>query len=491
MNKDNAKTDYYDVVVIGAGASGLAAALTAAEGGRKVAVLEKMRHPGGCSSFAEGMFAAESEMQRRAYMNLSRDTLFKAIMDYSHWRANPRLVRAFVDESAATIAWLQGQGIEFAGVITNYPDGPRTLHILKGPPGAGGSPMVKTLVRRIQEKGGEIRLETPVKGIVSQGGRTAGVIAESGGEEARLNAGAVIIASGGYANNAAWIKKYSGFELGVNLLPLRNYEKTGDGIRMAWEAGAAAEGLGVLHFFRLGPLGTGVRMMGHLECACHQPSLWVDPRGERFCDEAVAFNDTFVGNAVARLREGYSYTIFDEATRRDLMERGIERNVGLKNMSGTRLTRFDDELKVALEKRNPDIAVADSIKALAGQIGMNPAVLTKTVEDYNRACDGGHDALFAKDPRYLRPVREPRFYAMKAYTVFMGTLGGIKINHRTEVLDNKERVIPGLYAVGTDAGGLYGDSYCFLPASGATLGWAINSGRLAGRHALEYLKGRA
>ncbi len=491
MKPASTKSDSYDVVVIGAGASGLTAALTAAEGGASVVVLEKMRHPGGCSSFAEGMFAAGSEMQRRAYMNLSRDTLFKDIMDYSHWRANPRLVRAFVDESAATIEWLQGQGIEFAGVITNFPNGPRTLHILKGPPGAGGSPMVKTLVRRLKEKGGELRLETPVKGVVSKGGRVNGVIAESGGKEIRLNAGAVVIASGGYANNAEWIKKYSGLDLGVNLLPLRNYEKTGDGIRMAWEAGAAAEGLGVLHFFRLGPLGTGVRMMGNLECACHQPLLWVDPQGERFCDEAIAFNDTYVGNAVARLREGYSYTIFDDATRRDLIERGIDRNVGLKNLSGTRLTRFDAELKVALEKQNPDIAVADSIKALAGKIGMDTDVLTKTVEGYNRACDRGHDAVFAKDPKYLQSVREPRYYAMKAYTVFMGTLGGIKINHRTEVLDSQERVIPGLYAVGTDAGGLYGDSYCFLPASGATLGWAINSGRLAGRHALEYLKGRA
>jgi len=485
------QTDSYDVVVIGAGASGLTAAITAAEGGASVIVLEKMRYPGGCSSFAEGMFAAESEMQRRAYMNLSRDRLFKEIMDYSHWHANPRVVRAFVDESAATIEWLQGQGIEFAGVITNFPDGLRTLHILKGPPGAGGSPMVKTLVRRLKEKGGQLRLETQVKSILSQGGRVGGVIAESAGKETKLKAGAVVIASGGYANNADWIKKFSGYDLGVNLLPLRNYEKTGDGIRMAWEAGAAAEGLGVLHFYRLGPLGPGVRMMGNLECSCNQPLLWVDPRGERFCDEAVAFNDTFVGNASARLREGFSYTIFDEATRRDLIERGIDRNVCLKNLPGTRMTRFDAELETALEKKNPDIAVADSIATLAEKIGLNAAVLTKTVEDYNRACDRGHDTLFAKDARYLQPVREPRFFALKAYTVFMGTLGGIKINHRTEVLDSEEQVIPGLYAVGTDAGGLYGDSYCFLPASGATLGWAVNSGRLAGRHVLMYLKGRA
>jgi fumarate reductase flavoprotein subunit len=487
MNMDRRKKMTYDIAVIGAGASGLAAALTAAERGARVVLLEKTKHTGGSSSFAEGMFAVESEMQRPGYVNYTRDEAFKEMMDYSHWRANPRLVRVFVDESAGTIAWLQKQGVEFVEAMTNLPDGLRTLHILKGPPGAMGSPMIKTLVARAEERGVEIRKAAEVKKIIREGDRITGVITEEEGKQAPVNAGAVIIASGGYANNKEWIKKYSGFDLGVNLIPVRNYDKTGDGIRMAWEVGAVEEGMGVLQFFRIGPLGPGIRMLGHVECACHQPNLWVNQQGERFCDESIAFNDTFMGNAAARLQEGYSYTIFDEVAKQHMVEHGIDRNVSYKNLSGTRLVNFDRELKVALEKKNPDIFLADSIEDLARKIGIKPAVLKTTLDEYNRFCETGHDELFAKEPKYLRPLRGPGFYAIKAYTVFIGSLGGIKINHEMEVMDKDERVIPGLYAVGTDAGGMYGDSYCFQPASGTTLGFALNSGRIAGENAVRYV----
>jgi fumarate reductase flavoprotein subunit len=477
----------YDVIVIGGGASGLAAALTAAEGGARVTLLEKMRHLGGSSSFAEGMFAVESEMQQKIYMNYSRDEAFQAMMDYSHWRANPRLVRAFIDASAATIKWLQQQGVEFIEAMTNIPDGLRTVHILKGPSGARGSPMIKTLAARAKEKGVDIVLEAPVKELIRKGNSITGVIVEREGRQETVSAKAVIIASGGYGNNQEWIKRYCGFDLGVNLIPVRSYDKTGDGIRMAWEAGAAEEGMGVLHFFRSGPLGPGARMMGNLECSGIQPYLWVNRQGERFCDEAVAVNDSYLGNISAKLKEGYSYTIFDDAARRRMIEHGIDKNVGYINMPGTRLTDFDKELKVALAKKNSDVTVADTIEELARKISIRPATLKKTLDEYNRYCAQGHDEIFAKPLQYLRPLKTPPFYAMKAHTVFLGSLGGIKINHKMEVVDKEEKAIPGLYAVGTDAGGLYGDTYCFLPASGTTIGFAITSGRIAGKNALEYV----
>ncbi len=92
-----------DVVVVGSGVSGLAAALTCAEGGARVILSEKQRSLGGSSNFFYGTFAVESDLQRQRYITYSRDEAFKNIMEYSHWRANPRLVRVVVDESAATI----------------------------------------------------------------------------------------------------------------------------------------------------------------------------------------------------------------------------------------------------------------------------------------------------------------------------------------------------------------------------------------------------
>ncbi len=116
-----------EVVVIGSGVSGLAAAVTAAEGGAQVVVLEKQRSLGGTSNFFEGIFAVESEMQRERYITYSRDEAFKRIMDYSHWRADARLVRAFVDESGPTISWLLEKGVEFSDATINMPESPPDL----------------------------------------------------------------------------------------------------------------------------------------------------------------------------------------------------------------------------------------------------------------------------------------------------------------------------------------------------------------------------
>ena len=153
-----------DVVVIGSGVTGLAAALTAAEGGARVILFEKMRSFGGTSNFFEGTFAVESELQRERYITYSRDEAFKAIMEYSHWRANARLVRAIVNESAETISWLLRQGVEFSDMTINMPDEPRTYHVPKGT----GAAVVKVLVDRAREMGVDLRLAAPVKKILKE-----------------------------------------------------------------------------------------------------------------------------------------------------------------------------------------------------------------------------------------------------------------------------------------------------------------------------------
>jgi fumarate reductase flavoprotein subunit len=473
-----------DVVVIGAGASGLAAALTAAEGGARVILFEKQRSMGGSSNFFEGVFAVESDMQRHNYITYSRNQAFKNLMEYSHWRANARLVRAFVNESAETIAWLQKQGVEFIEAGINMPDAPRTYHVVKGT----GEAVVKTLATRAKEKGVDIRTATPVKKILREDDRITGVIAETeAGEEIRVAAKAVMVASGGYANNKEWIKKYTGYDLDVNLIPLGNVDKVGDGIRMTWEVGAAEEGTDVLELFRVGPMGPEFPMKGPLQVVAAQPDLWVDSHGERFCDEGIAFYDTSVGNVNARYKEGYTFSIFDESIKQHLLEHGIDRNFAWENLPGTRPVDFDRELNAALERGTTELFVADSVAELAEKMEIDPAVLNATVDEYNSFCEKGRDDLFAKDQKYLRPLKGPKYYAIRARTIFLGTLGGIKINHNIEVVDKKDRAIPGLYAGGYDAGGMWGDSYPINIASGASSAFALNSGRIAGKNILKYI----
>ncbi len=471
-----------DVIVAGAGGAGLAAALALAEGGAKVIIFEKMPFAGGSFLFVEGTFAVESEMQRKKNIKVTRDEAFRGMMEYSHWKANPALVRAFVDKSASTIDWLEKQGVEFTEPTGTWLGGPRTWHLFKGL----GGPAINALVTNAVKKGVKIRYETAVSHLLRQGnGPVTGIVAEDkAGKRIDIKGKAVIIATGGYPNNKDWIKKYSGFDLEVNLYPLGRYDKTGEGIQMAWEAGAAEEGVGVIHLNIGSPPRIGAR--SHIWGAVGQPTLWVNQYGVRYCDEAIVENIAFAGNAMSKQQGGYDFRIFDEETKDQLVEEG-GLGVGMYLPPRTPLTELDAKIQAAVEKKNPCIFVADTIDELAKKMGVDRAVFKKTVEEYNRFCERGHDNQFAKDPEYLRPVKTPKFYAFKCYMNFLGTLGGIKINEKTEVLGKNGNVIPGLYAVGNDAGGLYGDSYDVI-TSGASSGFALNSGRIAGENALKYIR---
>jgi fumarate reductase flavoprotein subunit len=473
-----------DVAIIGSGATGLAAAVTLAEGGAKVVVFEKQRSLGGTANFLHGTFAVESGMQRERFIDHTRDQAFKDIMDYSHWIANPRLVRAIVNESGATIAWLQERGVVFTDATINMPDAPRTYHAVKGK----GEAIVKALVTAAKGKGANILPGTPVTGLLTQGGRISGVVADDNGESVEVAANAVVIATGGFANNKEWIKKYSGFELGVDLIPVGNTGKMGDGIRMAWEVGAAEEGIATLELFRVAPIGPEFATWNDIEIAGAQPDLWVTNRGERFCDETVGFWDTLVGNVNAKYaKHGYTWNLMDDSILQQMVDNGITNNVGADFMPGYKPVKVFKEIQAAVDNGSTELCAAGSLEELAEKMGVDPAVLRATVDGYNDCCTEHYDELFAKDRRFLRPLVGPHYYAVKGRTVFLGTMGGVKINERMEVLDKKDMTIPGLYAGGFDAGGMYGDSYPIKTSSGLASAFAFNSGRIAAKSILRYL----
>lgn len=467
-----------DAVVIGAGASGLCAALTLAEGGAGVIVLEKMPFPGGTSNFAEGLFAAESHLQRREKIGLTKDQAFLRHMENTHWRANARLVRAFINKSAATIEWLEARGVEFTGVATVFPDGPRTWHIIKGL-GAG---LVKPIVERAMATGKvTMMLQTPAEKLVLDEGRVVGVVAkDKEGHPIEVQAKAVVIASGGYANNADMMEKY--VHNGKYAVPAIPLSQVGGPIQMAWDVGAAPAGVGVI----MAICGiTGEKIDSQLLAAAAQPALWVNQNGERFCDESIFYNFPFAANAVANQPGGVAYCIFDESLKQQWVQKGIDTALGQYVPVDTRLDQLDRHITAGAKAGKA--FVGESMADLARQINMAPDGLQFTVDEYNRYCDAGYDALFVKDRRLLHALKTPRFYAIKLTLQTLTTLGGIKIDHNTQVLGNNNEIIPGLFASGNCAGGLYGDSY-ELETSGGALGFAVNSGRIAGENALKIIR---
>jgi fumarate reductase flavoprotein subunit len=487
-----------DIVIVGAGGAGMCAAITALEGGAKVVIFEKSRTPGANqTSFAGAIFAVESKMQHEAGENLTREEAFKLFMEYVHWRTDARLVKTYIDKSASTIEWLEKHGVEFTGLGRYVENGYRTMHLSKGKgPGHGGALIVKLLMDEAKKRGAVIFLGMPVTKIIKQGNRVNGVIASnSSGETIQVDAKAVILATGGYGYNKEMIKKYGGFNIGQDLIILHKFKHiTGDGIQMAWAIGAGKGGMGPQLAGKNIP-GPGIEkgvpwlVKNQLRVLEDQPFLWVNQDGRRFINEEIVIDHPYISNAISMQKGRCAYFLFDANTKNQMEESGVYFTPS-KMWGGKQIIDLDGQIKQCLKDGNENIFLADSLEDLAQKTGVNQEELQKTLKEYNEYCKKGHDNLFGKNPRYLQPIKQPKFYAFRVVPIAYGTLGGIKINSNTEILDEQDNVIPGIYAVGNDGNGMYGDppTYNYKTSSGSALGFALNSGRIAGEKGLEYIR---
>ena len=190
-----------------------------------------------------------------------------------------------------------------------------------------------------------------------------------------------------------------------------------------------------------------------ITAAFRHPNLMVNLHGERFMNEAEMGNPTFLGNAVARQKKRCAFNIVD-----DLILKNYEQN-GLDWLSFMHPTSKVEDLieKVEKESENNDhVFLADSIEELCEKTGINSTGFKKTLDEYNNACETGRDNIFYKDAEYLRPIKGTKYFAGRYFPTAYGSLGGIKINYKTEVVTKDHDVIPGLYAAGIDSNAIYG-----------------------------------
>lgn len=464
-----------DLCVIGAGASGTAAAWAAAEKGMKVITLEKSGLPGGTGKYSEGIFAVESAMQRNWNYGLTKDEAFMKIMNYGHWRGNARMVRAFVDRSADTIDWMIKNGVKFEKLFSNYPNGLYTWHIYEG----RGAGWINLFIDKYKKAGQTLLTNTWGQKLITENGRVVGVEATNkAGDKITIRSKATIIATGGFFDNKTMREKYLRF---ADADGLAQTGKTGDGIQMAWKAGAAEDGVEVQASYRPGPKGVGTT--NQVAASAKQPHLWLNPEGDRFVDETVMLEWPFAGNALER-NGGKMWVVYDQATLDYMKNEGIDLGVGVMVPVATKLTKFDSEWDAA--EKAGWAKKANTLDELAKMTGMHADVLKKNVAEYNHWADIRHDGLFAKNPKYIRHVNKAPYYAIQLVATSLGTLGGIKIDDKWEVVRKDDSPIKGLYAAGNDAGGMYGDSYDLLMA-GSTIAWAVNGGRIAAENAVKYI----
>jgi fumarate reductase flavoprotein subunit len=469
-----------EIAVVGGGGAGLAAGLAAAENGAKVIVLEKRGAFGGNSALAGGIFAADSPVQKRMMIEAPREEMFKKAMDYSHWKTDPDIVRAFVYRSGDTVRWLEEKGLKFDWIPPLFPNQvPRVLHWPEGQ----GAALIKLLVKNCRELGVGLFEHSGAKKIrTNEKGEVSGIIAVKKKKEIRLNTKCVIVATGGYSGNKELMKKYSSYAENRELTAIPH---TGDGLIMCIEIGAATEGLGLL-------LLSGPRVPGSflLSAVAAEPlPVMVNKMGKRFSDENIPCHFER-GNTVDRQQDGICYALFDAKIKEMIIKEGLKRpGWGMDRQvvyfqPEIDPERLEKELRSEADKGGARIS--DSWDEIAKWMEAPNEVLRTTINTYNASCHRGLDEMFVKDPKYLMPLETPPYHALKCHSGFLGTIGGIKINHHMEVLNAQGIPIPGLYAAGVDTGGWQGDTYTGRDLAGSAFGFALNSGRIAGENAAGY-----
>ncbi|MGD9158545.1 MAG: FAD-binding protein [Desulfobacteraceae bacterium] len=464
-----------DVVIIGSGA-GLCGAIAAAEKGANVIVLERLKKTGGNASLAAGILAAESPVQKRLKIDATKKFLFKASMDYAKWMINPRIVKAFIDKSGETIQWLEKIGVIFEDIPFCYPNQfPRIFHVVSG----HGHKLIYTLQKRCEELGVKILCETAADKIsIDSNGKVTGVTAKHKEKSISIEANAVLIATRGYSGNKQLMKKY--YPYYSDTLQLYGKPYQGDGLRMAIEAGAAKEGLGAV--IAMGPLFEGSNYVHVAAMECN--TVWLNKNGERFINEDIIPSAS--SNALNMQPDRISFTLFASKIKEGFINDGTIKAVEPQRYpAGTRMTDLDNKLKKEEEKGT--VKISRSLKEIAKWIGTDLKTLKNTITEYNKYCKSGQDEDFYKDRRFLQPLKTPPFYALRCTQAHHGTIGGIKINHHMEVINSSDKRIPGLYASGNDAGGWVAGSYPHH-LTGTALSFALNSARIAGENAAEYIK---
>ena len=477
-----------DVAIIAAGLSGLAAAISSAECGASVCVCEKWQVTGGAGNMGMGPLAIDTPQQRRQLYNIEVDKAFDMFMEYTHWRVDAQLVRKYFDLSADTISWLMDMGVRFR-VAKYFPQSEATWHQViddNGDSTSGSSATtVRLMTQRAVELGVNIHLETPVQSILVDEGHVRGFIAQkSNGDLLEVRSKAVIIATGGFGDNVELIEKKLGYKWGDDFFGIRVPGLAGDGIRMAIEAGAAESEVNIEMIARMASLATGQLAYPEINAVFCQPNLLVNLQGERFFNEEMFSNATFAGNAISLQKGRVAFMVLDEAIKKRYMRNGLD--LVRQLFQDMEFSDFDKHFASELEMGNGDLFMADTLEALAGSMGVEIAGFVATVEEYNSMCKS-RDEKLCKRSSFMNQIKRAPFYAARFFPSCYGTLGGIKVNHRLEVLTPEHEPIPGLYASGTDACSIFGDSYMFL-LPGNTMGFALNSGRMAGENAESYAR---
>lgn len=439
-----------DVIVVGGGLTGVSAALSASQNGAKVILIEKMSALGGSSGISGGGLAAGgTSLQAAAGIEDSPEAYAQDLLDAQKNSPNPSIypdeekVHWLAENAVDTIEWMVDMGYEFA-TPRAHGHGAARIHFPQE--GTGGT-LIRFFEDQLKEANVDIYLETRGTSLIQDdSGAVIGVEAESLDTHYTIYGKSTILATGGYASDP---------EMAAELVPmLADYAgntsaaagSTGDGIRMALEAGAVLYEDQWLHPLNVYPVVSEMRMSVNMEPHCY---ILVNADGSRFVDEDADSSLLYNG---AVQDSGKKYIVFD---------------------SGEDFADFAQACDTYTQEQG--VFKADTTKALADLLGADH--LAESIEKY-----GHGDDAFGKDPSVAPVMETGPYYAVEAIPTNMGVFGGVKTNLDCQVLDEDGNVIPGLYAGGEMSNRPFFNQ---VYVGGTATECAATMGRIAGRHAAE------
>lgn len=475
-----------DIAIIGAGGSGMTAAVRAAELGASVIVFEKGSVAGGSTAGTEGMFGWGSKLQERSGVELA--SVGKYVEEeniYTNYRSDAVLWTTFIKESGKTADWLEEGGYQFdrVDVYKSSINTFKCFHFWGGHDdeniSQSGATLVEFLENRAKDLGVEFRFTTPAVCLKTDSGKVVGLYArDENGDYIEVTSKAVIAGCGGYAANNKLIEQLTTWDMThANAVATG----TGDGVIMAEDVGAGTYMTAML---------PAVHVEGYVAAdpitvgCCNQPLLFLNQKGNRCMDESLFIHSHKALFVNAVLTQKRCWSVFDQAT----LDR-FESGEGI--MAGWRMYKPGSNIEGLVAQVDECVAAgagnafkADTVEALAEAMGIDTQNFTANIERYNEFCSNGVDEDYLKDAQYLLPVESGPFYAIRVDPTVTNTIGGLDVNYDNQVLNENEEPIEGLYCVGVDGNKLYKETYNY-GLSGGLVSYAIYSGLRAAEHACE------
>ena len=463
-----------DIVICGAGLSGLAAAVEAADRGIKAVCLEKSTSVGGGGAGVEGIFAVGSALQREQGIEIDKAAVFRHEMEFAQNRPDGVLWRDLIGAAAGNIDWLCEHGVEFSGLVNDYGGLFPTMHWFDGNVAAVG--YVPPMQQAAENGGVEFLLETSATGLIQDGeGQVTGVIAQGPDGTVQVNARAVIVATGGFGSNTDMLEK-AGWPLD-HLSQIGFPGHDGDGISMCVAAGGADRTSDACYLAGAGIEGLAAQGATATALTFGGPFLWVNREGERVINEDFAASN-MMNIAVPLQVQREIWCLANQAT--------IEAALASSDNASAHDTGVapQDEIDAAVEAGG--ILRGDSVEELATQAGIDSAALADTLERYNELAAKGVDEDCGKDPSQMIAINEAPYYLYRLDPNVLVTIGGVDTNRNMQVIDAQGEPIDGLYAIGVDGVRLYRHVYP-INCGATCCGNNVNSGRTAVRHIAETL----